>query len=155
MQTPARSHLLVFGVMLGAVVALHLPYLKLPYFWDELGQFIPASLDILRDHAWVPHSTVPNVHPPGVMTYLALAWTLFGYSVVVTRVVMLAVAAVGVYATFLLAIRMCQGVPGAPAFIATGLLLATPLFYTQAMMAQLDMPAMSLTAVALLLFFAR
>jgi 4-amino-4-deoxy-L-arabinose transferase-like glycosyltransferase len=154
-RTLARSHLLVFGVFFAALVALHLPYLSLPYFWDELGQFIPASLDILRSNAWVPHSTVPNVHPPGVMAFLALAWRLCGYSVVVTRVAMLVVAATGVYATFLLCIRMCRDVPGAPAFIAAGLLIVTPLFYTQAMMAQLDMPAMTLTAVALLLFFDR
>lgn len=154
-RTPARSHLLVFGVILTAIIALHLPYLSLPYFWDELGQFVPAALDILRDNAWVPHSTVPNVHPPGVMAYLALVWHLAGYSVVATRVAMLAVAAAGVYATFLLAIRMCQGVPGAPAFIAVGLLIVTPLFYMQAMMAQLDMPAMTLTTFALLLFFER
>ena len=68
------SHLLVFTVIFGALLAMHAPYLQLPYFWDELGQFIPAALDILRDNAWVPHSTIPNVHPPAVMAYLALAW---------------------------------------------------------------------------------
>ena len=152
-RTLARSHLLLFGVVFAALVALHIPYLSLPYFWDELGQFIPASLDILRDNAWVPHSTVPNVHPPGVMAYLAAVWRVLGYSVIVTRLAMLAVAAAGVYATFILCIRMCRPVPGVPAFIAAGLLIVTPLFYTQAMMAQLDMPAMTLTVVALLLFF--
>lgn len=151
--TLARSHLLVFGVLFVALLALHIPYLSLPYFWDELGQFIPASLDILRDGAWVPHSTVPNVHPPGVMAYLAAVWRMFGCWVVVTRAAMLAVAAAGVYASFILCIRMCRTVPGVPAFIAAGLLILTPLFYTQSMLAQLDMPAMTLTAVALLLFF--
>lgn len=147
-----RSHLLVFGTALTVLILVHIPYLGLPYFWDELGQFVPASLDILQDNAWVPHSTVPNVHPPGVMAYLALAWKLFGYSVVVTRVAMLVVAAAGVYASFLLAIRLCQGVAGAPAFVAAGMLIVTPLFFTQSFMAQLDMPAMVLTVVALLLF---
>ncbi len=151
-RTPLTSYLLVFGVMLAGLLALHIPYLSLPYFWDELGQFVPAALDILRDNAWVPHSTVPNVHPPGVMAYLALVWRVFGYSVPATRVAMLAVAAAGVYATFLLCIRMCRRVPGVPAFIVAGLLIVTPLFYMQSMMAQLDMPAMTLTVVALLLF---
>jgi 4-amino-4-deoxy-L-arabinose transferase-like glycosyltransferase len=151
--TLARSHLLVFGVMFVALVALHIPYLSLPYFWDELGQFIPASLDILRDRAWVPHSTIPNVHPPAVMAYLAAVWQVFGYTVSATRVAMLAVAAAGMYATFILCIRMCRTVPGVPAFIAAGLLILTPLFYTQSMLAQLDMPAMTLTVVSLLLFF--
>jgi 4-amino-4-deoxy-L-arabinose transferase-like glycosyltransferase len=41
---------------------------------------------------------------------------------------------------------------GAPAFAAVLFLVATPIFYTQSMLAQLDMPAMTLTALALLLF---
>ena len=48
-----------------------------------MGQFIPAALDILRDHAWIPRTTLPNVHPPGLMTYLAAVWAVTGYSVLV------------------------------------------------------------------------
>lgn len=134
---------------------MHAPYLTLPYYWDELGQFIPSALDILRDGAWIPHSAAPNVHPPGVMAYLALVWSAAGYTIPGTRIAMLLLASLGVYTTFLLAIRMSQGVPGYPAFTAALLLLATPLFYTQAMMAQLDMPAMTFTVLALLLFLER
>lgn len=134
------------------IFLLHIPYLSLPYFWDELGQFVPAALDILHGFAFVPHSTTPNVHPPGVMSYLALVWSIFGYSIPATRVAMLLVGAVAVLATFLLAIELCKGIQGVPAFSVVLLLFTTPIFYTQSMMAQLDMPAMALMAVALLLF---
>ncbi len=154
-RTTALSHGMVFVIVLATLLATHLPFLQLPYFWDELGQFIPAALDILRDQAWVPHSTIPNVHPPAVMAWLALSWRLFGYSPLVTRVAMLVIAAAGVYLTFVLAIRLCGHVPGAPAFIAAALLVISPLFYMQAMLAQLDMPAMTLTVLSLLLFFDR
>ena len=150
-----RGHLLVFTTLFAALILLHIPYLSLPYFWDELGQFVPAALDILKDNAWVPHRTVPNVHPPGVMAYLALVWKFAGYSVVATRVAMLFVAAAGVYASFLLAIRLGRNVPGAPAFMSIGLLIATPLFFMQSFMAQLDMPAMTMSVVAILLFLDR
>lgn len=132
--------------------ASHLPYLKLPFHWDELGQFVPSALDLYRDGAWVAHSTLPNVHPPAVMGYLALVWRVFGYSIPATRAAMLAIAAVGLWLSFLLAIRLGRGVPGAPAFAAALFLAATPLFYTQSMMVLLDMPAMTLTVLALLLF---
>ncbi len=149
------------GVFLAAFAALlaaiHRPYLKLPFHWDELGQFVPAALDLYRDGAWVPHSTLPNVHPPAVMALVALAWREFGYSTVehsilVARLTMLAVASLGALFSFLLAIRLARGTAGAPAFAAVLFLLASPLFYTQSMMVQLDMPAMTLTALALLLF---
>jgi hypothetical protein len=131
---------------------VHLGLLNLPYFWDELGQFIPTALDLLRDGSWVAHSTLPNIHPPGVEVYLVLWYKLFGYSIVVTRVAMLMLAGAGLLLTFLLAIELSPGVPGAPAFLPVLLLAVSPLFYTQSMMAQLDMPAMVFTLLALLLF---
>ena len=80
----------------------HAFLLHLPYFWDEMGQFIPAALDILHDNAWIPRTTLPNVHPPGVMVYLAAIWSVAGYSVVITRCAMLAFSAAGVLAVFAL-----------------------------------------------------
>ena len=66
-----RTHVIVGAGLALFVLLSHATFLKLPFFWDELGQFVPAALDIFRDGAWIPHSTVPNVHPPGVMAYLA------------------------------------------------------------------------------------
>ena len=134
------------------VFLTHAAYVDLPYFWDEMGQFVPAALDIYHDGAFIPHSTVPNAHPPGVMSYLAAVWEIFGYSIPATRVAMLLLASLASLFTFLLAIQLCRGLDGAPAFAPVLLLLLDPLFYTQAMMAQLDMPAMLFTVVALLLF---
>jgi hypothetical protein len=133
------------------VFLAHLPYLSLPYFWDELGQFVPAALDIYHDGAWIPHSAVPNAHPPAVMAYLALVWRTFGYSIAATRSAMLALASLAVLFTFLLGWEL--GRARAPALIAALFLLLDPLFYTQGMMAQLDMPAMLFTVLALVLFF--
>jgi 4-amino-4-deoxy-L-arabinose transferase-like glycosyltransferase len=145
--------LFFFGSFALVVFLTHAPYFNLPYFWDELGQFVPAALDIYRDGAWVPHSTVPNAHPPGVMAYLALVWKIFGYSIVATRAAMLLLGSLTALCTFLLAIRLCPGGVRSPAVIALLLLLLDPLFYMQSMMAQLDMPAMLFTLLALLLFF--
>ena len=147
------SYFLFFAAFTLVVYLTHAPYFGLPYFWDELGQFVPAALDIYHDGAWVPHSTVPNAHPPGVMAYLAAVWKIFGYSITVTRAAMLLLASLTVLVTFLLAIELSRGFPGAPAFVPVLLLLADPLFYMQGMMAQLDMPAMFFTVLALLLFF--
>ena len=92
--TRARSGAYLFFFLSFAVIVVltHAAHLGLPYFWDELGRFVPAALDIYRDGAWVPHSTVPNAHPPGVMAYLASVWHVAGYSIPVTRSAMLALA---------------------------------------------------------------
>jgi 4-amino-4-deoxy-L-arabinose transferase-like glycosyltransferase len=145
----------IFSIPAGfalAVFLAHLPYLGLPYFWDELGQFVPAALDILHDGAWIPHSTVPNAHPPGVMAYLALVWRMAGYSIAATRLSMLALAAAAVVFTGLLAGELCR--ERAAWILAATFLLLDPLFYAQSMMAQLDMPAMLFTVLGLWLFLA-
>jgi len=148
-----RAAGIFFLAFTALMLAIHAPYLKLPFFWDELGQFVPASLDLYQSGAWIPKSTLPNVHPPGVMAYLALFWKIFGFSIPATRVAMVLVGSAGALFSFLLAIRLSRNLTGAPAFAAVLFLLATPMFYTQSMMAQLDMPAMTFTALALLLFF--
>jgi 4-amino-4-deoxy-L-arabinose transferase-like glycosyltransferase len=147
------SQLIFFFAFAALLFAMHLPFLTLPFHWDELGQFVPAALDLYHDGAWVPHSTPPNVHPPGVMAILALVWRVFGVSVASARLTMLAIAAVGVFLSFLLAVRLSRKAPGAPAFAAVAFLMVAPMFYTQSMMVLLDMPAMTLTVLALLLFF--
>src|ERR1700734_1770927 len=102
-----RFSALLFPAAIAMLVFLaHLPYLALPYFWDELGQFVPAALDIFHDGAWIPHSTVPNAHPPAVMAYLALIWRIVGYSIPATRVAMLVLAAAGVVFTLALGRQM-------------------------------------------------
>jgi hypothetical protein len=154
-RPPRRSGLyLVIFFFLFAVplFGLHLRLITLPFFWDEQGQFIPTALDILRSGAWVAKSTVPNVHPPGMEAVLALLYKMFGYSIPLTRVAMLLWASFGLLFTFLLAIQLTAGTRGAPAFLPPLLLLVSPLFYMQSFMAQLDMPCMVLTLLALVLF---
>ncbi len=151
---PSRPYYLIAFFVLFALplFMIHASILGLPYFWDEHGQFIPTALDLLRHGEWIARSTLPNVHPPGVEAYLVLWYKVFGYSIPITRVAMLMVASFGLLLTFLLAIELSREASGAPAFWPPFLLLVSPLFYTQSFMAQLDMPAMVFTLLALLLF---
>src|SRR5438270_7438003 len=79
--------LLIFFLLL---VCAHISLLRLPYFWDEAGYYIPAARDLLTG-SLIPFSTPSNAHPPLVMACLALAWKVFGQSVIVTRCAMLAI----------------------------------------------------------------
>jgi hypothetical protein len=149
----APAYLAIFFFLFAIpLFVLHLRLIGLPFFWDEHGQFIPTALDILRSDAWVAKSTVPNVHPPGVEAVLALLYKIFGYSIPLTRIAMLTWASFGLLFTFLLAIELSAGTKGTPAFLPPLLLLVSPIFYMQSFMAQLDMPCMVLTLLALLLF---
>jgi len=144
---------LFFGVCFALILFLsHASLLGLPYHWDELGYFVPAALDLYNLGSWIPVNTLANVHPPGLAVYLTMVWNIAGYSVEATRVAMLLMATFAVLAAFLLAIELTGNQPGYPAFGAVVLLLVSPLFFTQSMMAQLDLPAMLFATLALLWF---
>ncbi|HTX39724.1 MAG TPA: hypothetical protein VME43_32125 [Bryobacteraceae bacterium] len=145
------TYLVFFVVFLLVVFLSHLWALTLPYFWDEAGQFIPASLDLMHGSLF-PHSAPPTIHPPAVMAYLALWWKLAGFHAAVTRSAMLLLSAGTLLAAFLLAIELSREVRGVPAFLVAALVCACPVFFAQSVLAQLDAPAMLFTTLALLLF---
>jgi 4-amino-4-deoxy-L-arabinose transferase-like glycosyltransferase len=148
-----QYYLLVFLFLLEALLVIHLRVLTLPFFWDEHGQFIPTALDLLRSGSWIAHSTTPNVHPPGVEAYLVVWYKLLGFSIPVTRVAMLLLAALGLLVTFLLTLELSdRGRATTAAVLACLFLLASPLFFTQSMMVALDMPAMLFTLLVVLWF---
>lgn len=146
------AYLFFFASFALVLFLSHAHLLNLPYFWDEAGQFVPAALDVFRGGAWIAHSTVPNIHPPALTAYLAAAWTLAGCTPAVTRAAMLLLASFALLAAFLLAIELSKEARGTPALLAAAVLCASPLFFAQSMLAQLDAPAMLFTTLALLWF---
>src|SRR3954463_11491980 len=97
-RLPAMAAMIFAGLLL-----LHLPLLRLPYFWDEAGYYIPAARDILLHFQLIPTSTLTNAHPPLVMLWLALWWKIFGYHIFVARLAMLLVASFALLGVFRLA----------------------------------------------------
>ena len=138
--------LLLFALLFAALMLLHAPLLRLPYFWDEAGYYIPVARDLYLTGSPIPHSTVSNAHPPLVMVLLALAWRIFGFSTLVTRTAMIMLAAFSLLGLFRLA-RSAANLEIAAA--VTVLTAIYPVFFTQSSLAQLDLPAAGLTFWAL------
>src|SRR5207253_8416079 len=117
-----RVHpVLVFALIFVVIFLLHFQLLRLPYFWDEAGYYIPAARDLLLKGSLIPHSTPSNAHPPLVMAYLALFWRLAGYSPLVTRSAMLLVAAFALLGLFRLAQRVANAQIAVASTICTAL----------------------------------
>jgi 4-amino-4-deoxy-L-arabinose transferase-like glycosyltransferase len=146
------TYLKFLGFFAIFVFGIHLGYVQMPYYWDEVGQFVPAAWDIHDSGRIVPVSTTPNIHPPAVMAWVALFWKVFTESVLVARCAMLLFGALLLAAAFLLAVELCGSAPGLPAFFATFALALSPLVFTQSLMVQLDLPAAAFTCLALYFF---
>ena len=140
---------LLFSLFFAGLLLLHAPLLRLPYFWDEAGYYIPAARDLYLTGTLIPHSTPSNAHPPLVMALLALVWHVAEYSPLVTRMTMLAVAAFSLLGLF----RLARKAANLEVAWATTLLVAVyPVFFTQSSLAQVDLPAAGFTFWALLAY---
>ena len=97
---------MIFPVIFVALYLSHFTLLRLPYYWDEAGYYIPAAWDFFRTGSLIPTSTVSNAHPPLPSIYLALCWKASGFHPEVTREAVLLVATLGLLAVWRLAMRL-------------------------------------------------
>ena len=137
--------LMVFPLVFAVLLILHFPLLRLPYYWDEAGYYIPAAFDFYRSGLLIPRLTLPTGHTPLVMVYLGVLWKIFGFSELVTRAAMILVAAAAVVATYALGRRVAGREAGA---WAAALLALSPLFFAQSSLAFLDLTAALFTTLA-------
>jgi Dolichyl-phosphate-mannose-protein mannosyltransferase len=146
------SPAVVLLVIFAALFLLHLPLLRLPYFWDEAGYYIPAARDLLLTGSLIPHSTPSNAHPPLVMGYLAAWWKIAGFSPFVTRTAMLLVAAFSLLGVFRVGRRVASLQVAVAATACTALY---PVFFAQSTLAHVDLAAAGLTFWAFDAYLAR
>lgn len=130
----------LFALIAALLIVSHAPLLRLPYFWDEAGYYVPAARDLLAG-SLIPHSTPSNAHPPLVLAWLALSWKVFGFHPAVTRCAMLLLAAFSLLGFFRLALAVNNL---SVAAWATFLTAAYPVFFAQSSLAQVDLPAAGL-----------
>jgi hypothetical protein len=134
---------MIFPVIFTALYASHFTLLRLPYYWDEAGYYIPAAWDFYRTGSLIPSTTLTNAHPPLPSIYLALWWKISGFYPEVTREVVLMVASLGLLAVWRLAMRLV-GVASV-AFWTAALTGIYPVWFAQSMLAQADIFAAACT----------
>ena len=134
---------IVFPGIFAALFVTHFTLLRLPYYWDEAGYYIPAAWDFFRTGSLIPLTTPTNAHPPLPSIYLALSWKAFGFHPVVTRLAVLIVASLGLSAVWRLAMRL-TGVP-AVALWTVALTALYPIWFAQSTLAHADIFAAACT----------
>lgn len=134
---------MVFPVIFAALYATHFSLLRLPYYWDEAGYYIPAAWDFFRTGSLIPFTTTSNAHPPLPSIYLALWWKVSGFYPEVTREAVLIVASFGLLAVWRLAQRVAGS--GQVAFWTVVLTALYPIWFAQSTLAQADIFAAAFT----------
>jgi len=127
---------MVFPVIFVALYLSHFTLLRLPYYWDEAGYYIPAAWDFFRTGSLIPTSTLSNAHPPLPSIYLALWWRASGFYPEVTREAVLLVATCGLLAVWRLTMRLV-GVASV-AFWTVLLTGLYPIWFAQSSLAHAD-----------------
>jgi 4-amino-4-deoxy-L-arabinose transferase-like glycosyltransferase len=143
---------MLFPLFFAAVYLSHLTLLRLPYFWDEGGYYIPAAWDFFRTGSLIPQTTVTNAHPPLPSILLAGWWHLSGFVVSGTRTLICIVSAsalLGVY-------KLSRTLAGATVAAVVTLLTAVyPIWFAQSTLAHADIFAAAFTLWGLAFYFDR
>lgn len=134
---------MIFPVIFAALYASHFTLLRLPYYWDEAGYYIPAAWDFFRTGSLIPITTLTNGHPPLPSIYLALWWKASGYFPEVTREAVLMVASLGLLAVWRLAMRVNGS--ALVAFWTVALTAVYPIWFAQSSLAHADIFAAACT----------
>jgi 4-amino-4-deoxy-L-arabinose transferase-like glycosyltransferase len=142
---------LVFPLLFVGVYLSHLTLLRLPYYWDEAGYYIPAAYDFFRTGDLIPSTTLANSHPPLPSIYLALWWKS-GFTPAVTRTAMCLISAIGLLAVYRLGVLLNGRLRVAAA--ATLLTAIYPVWFAQSTLANADMFAAAATLWGLVFVFA-
>ena len=140
---------MLYPVFFAAVYFSHLTLLRLPYFWDEAGYYIPAAWDFFRTGSLIPITTLSNAHPPLPSILLAGWWHLSGFVSSGTRTFLCMVTAAALLAVY----RMARNLLGTPAAVATTVLTALyPIWFAQSTLAHADTFAAAFTLWGLALY---
>ena len=143
---------ILYPLFFALIYLAHWPLLRLPYFWDEAGYYIPAALDFFRTGSLIPHSTLTNAHPPLPFILLAAWWHLSGLAISGTRTFLCMVAAFAMLGVFRLA-RVLIDSPTAA--VVTFLTAIYPVWFAQSTLAHADLFAAAFTLWALSYYFER
>lgn len=151
-RQPQLSFWRIFPLIFIAIFLLHAPLLRLPFFWDEAGFYIPAAYDLAHSHTLIAKSTIDTGHPPLSAAYLALWFTLSGWKPAVARIAMLLLAALALTNVFLLARRLTRTSVAVATTIATAVY---PIWFVQSSLAHADLAAAAFTLWGIRLYLER
>ncbi len=141
----------IFPLIFISVYLTHATLLRLPYYWDEAGYYIPAAYDFLRTGSLIPFSTLTNAHPPLPSLYLALWWKTSGYLPAVTRVAMCIVTSLALLGVYQLTLQITRRWNMAASVLVLTLLY--PVWFAQSTLAHADMFAAAATLWGLCFYF--
>ncbi len=143
---PPISIPLLFAPVFLCVYLLHITLLRLPYFWDEGGYYIPAAWDFFRLGTLIPETTMRNAHPPLPSILLAAWWKLTGFHILSTRLLMCLVTTAALLAVFRLARTLLGDMAGLTVMMLTAI---HPVWFAQTTLAHADMFAAAFTLWAI------
>ena len=135
---------MIFPVIFAALYASHFTLLRLPYYWDEAGYYIPAAWDFFRTGSLIPITTLSNCHPPAAQHLPGSLVEGCPASSLKSRAkAVLMVASLALLAVWRLAMRV--GGSALVAFWTVALTAIYPIWFAQSSLAHADIFAAACT----------
>lgn len=139
------------------ILLLKFHILNLPYHWDELGAYIQPTHWLAQGSLFrvLPGFHPPYMfygHPPGIYLSLASIYKIFGESIWISHMYVIAIAFLGVYFVYLLGKQLCNRFVG---IWASVLLFFSPIYFSQSGMVTGDIVMTSFALMTLYYLFKR
>lgn len=151
-RPPEFSFRRLYPLIFVVIFLLHAPLLRLPFFWDETGFYVPAAYDLAHSHTLIAKTTLDTGHPPLSAAYLAVWFTVSGWKPAVARVAMLLLAAFALTNVFMLARKLTRTGVAVATTIATAVY---PIFFVQSSLTHADLMAAAFTLWGIRLYIER
>ena len=143
---------MLYPLFFVTVYLSHYRLLRLPYFWDEAGYYIPAAWDFFRTGTLIPQTTTTNAHPPLPSILLAGWWHLSGYVPSGTRTLICMVSSAALLGVFKLARDLSTTSVAAVTVVLTAIY---PVWFAQSTLAHADIFAGAFTLWGLAFYLDR
>jgi 4-amino-4-deoxy-L-arabinose transferase-like glycosyltransferase len=150
---PARGDIplwMLYPLFFVIIYLSHYTLLRLPYFWDEAGYYIPAAWDFYRTGTLIPQTTITNAHPPLPSILLAAWWHVSGFVVSGTRTLISMVSAAALLGLYKLAKSLTSTAAAATTVFLTAIY---PVWFAQSTLAHADIFAAAFTLWGLAFYF--
>lgn len=156
--TMKKNDLFLIGVLFLVTLAVWLPTVNIPYWWDSAGFIMKTSQQFLQNNFtnFVPKAEYTTfAHPPFFMIFMAVFWKVFGESLLVSHIVSLIFTLLAVFFTYLVGTELTENktLGRLIGFSSAILLIFSPVFLAQVGIIYVEIPSVAFALMAVYFAF--
>jgi len=147
-----KSNIAIILVIYLILSILKLKHLTLPYYWDDIYPYIPASIYSATHNLSLALYGLDASHPPFFFLITALAFFIFGITPVVAHIVIILFSGLAIFLSYQIGRYLFNKSIG---LVSSLFLLSSPLFLAQSSISQITIIELTLFVMSFYFFVSK